>query len=363
MTQEANTVAPSIGRDSGNLLASLREEIESGKVAAGEFLPTVRRLSEERGVAHGTAWRALKALECEGLVEAIPRHGYRVLRRSEGQASGGRLAYVLSQENIAAGSWDLLYSGLLSSLETCAQRGGQRMTKMIMNPGEEGGVIEQLQSAGLSGLIVDTPSRQLLAWARRSGVPAVVVDDWRPGLEADAVVQGNHDGGELAAGHLVELGCERIAWLGLSDNYHGGSRYGGARAALCAAGLGLHAELNVDLRSPELVGRVEKLLREHRPDGVVALWRPLATAASAAAERLGLEVGSDLRLVGWSCDEMHEEGFAALFAGKAVPAAVSWSITAMAELAMARLAQRRESPDLPISCTTVPVRLIPGTGN
>ena len=94
---------------------------------------------------------------------------------------------------------------------------------------------------------------------------------------------------------------------------------------------------------------------------MIALWRPLAAAAAAAARRIGLRMVHDLHLVGWSCDEMHEEGFVSLFAGGPVPASVSWSIASMAELAVSRLAQRRETPGIPVSCTTVPVRLIPGT--
>ena len=67
-----------IGRESAGLLAELRARIRSGKLPPGTFLPTVRKLSAAQGVAHGTAWRALKALEAEGLVEARPRRGYRV---------------------------------------------------------------------------------------------------------------------------------------------------------------------------------------------------------------------------------------------------------------------------------------------
>ncbi len=364
MTHATHTsAAPATGRDSGGLLASLRNEIVAGHVLAGEFLPTVRRLSEERGVAHGTAWRALKALEAEGLVEAKPRHGYRVLPSTDTAASGGRLAYVLSQENIVVGSWHLIYRCLLGELETCAGRGGGHMMKLIMNPGEEGTVIEQLERSALSGLILDTLNPRLLGWAHETGLPAVVVDDWRPGLETDAVLQANHDGGELAAGHLIELGCERIAWFGMTLNHHGRARYGGVCGALSGAGLGLQAEANVNLRAADLVDRAEKFLRDEKPDGIAALWRPLTAAVSAAADRIGMKIGRDLHLVGWSSKELYEEGFVPLFDKGAVPPAVTWSIAAMAEMAIARLAQRHETPSSPVSCTTVPVRLKLETGN
>ena len=96
------------GRESSGLLGALRSRIRSGELAPGAFLPTVRKLSKSGGVAHGTAWRALKTLEAEGLVEARPRRGYLVVAAGERGGAGGTLAYVMDQRNVYAGSWDLL---------------------------------------------------------------------------------------------------------------------------------------------------------------------------------------------------------------------------------------------------------------
>ena len=59
----------------------LRTEIEQGKYNPdGPALPSVVRLSQEWGVAKGTANKALMALAAEGLIEAENGMGYYLKR-------------------------------------------------------------------------------------------------------------------------------------------------------------------------------------------------------------------------------------------------------------------------------------------
>ena len=48
------------------MAASLRQGIVSGRFRPGEFLPSVRKLTAERGLAHKTVYRALRKLAAEG---------------------------------------------------------------------------------------------------------------------------------------------------------------------------------------------------------------------------------------------------------------------------------------------------------
>jgi DNA-binding LacI/PurR family transcriptional regulator len=362
MSRHNNTRAvPETGRESSSLVGALRLKIRSGGLAPGAFLPTVRALSESGGVAHGTAWRALKTLEAEGLVEARPGRGYRVLPAAGREAEGNTLAYVMDRRNVGPGSWDVLYERLLAEMEGCAARAGARVLKLIMNPGEESLVVGQLASAQLAGLVLDGMSAPLLEWARASGVPAVVVDDWAPELDCDSVVQGNFEGGELAARHLLGLGCQRIAWLGYLGNHHNRFRYGGVCAALAVAGKRLAHDVNCDGSAAELEAKAAKMLSgPERADGVVAFWRPAWNPIARAARAAGLELGRDLQAVCWCAEEIMGERYAALFDGAAPPPAVAWSIRSMAELALSRLAERRRCPGLPASTTRLRMRLLSG---
>jgi len=359
MSDKVDTpTAAGTGRNSAELLGLLRSRILSGRVAPGEFLPTVRRLSEEHGVSRGTAWRALKALVAEGLVAAQPRHGYRVLARAADPDRGAPLAYVLSGENIVGG-WDVYYRQLSEALERAARRRGWSLMRMITERGGEEDLFEQLSGARVCGLILDSVNTELLERARASGLPVVMVEVWRPGADFDAVVQDDFAGGQLAAEDLLAAGCRRIAWLGsVTGDHHARARYGGAAAALAAEGLSFSHVLDRDLGAPDLATRAREVLgASDRPDGVLALWRPMAAATITAARELGLSIGRDFRMVGWSSEAVYEQGFVPLFEGGPVPPTVVWSTRVMAETALARLAERRARPEVPAIRMTVPARL------
>ncbi|MCK6475071.1 MAG: GntR family transcriptional regulator [Planctomycetes bacterium] len=340
-------------------MQNLHSQLRAGTLRPGDFLPTVRELSKTYGVAHNTAWRALNALVAEKLVAAIPRRGYQVLSREEPAPGSGCVAWVLGTESIIGG-WDLLYRRLVGYLEAGVSLSGGRLAKLIMSPGEETLILEQLASLQLSGLILDLPNPALLAWAREMGIHVVVVDTWTQDLAYDVVVQDGFAGGLLAGRHLIERGCRRIAWFGRSlDNYHGSARYAGARAALEAEGSAFAQQVYAQLDEKNLNGIAVEMLRgPDAPDGVVVLWRPMAEALEQAAKDLGKRAGRDFQMVGWSPMEvLEEEGHPLSQPDGRMPAMVTWSIEEMARMALARLAQRRREPSLPVTCTLLPMKL------
>jgi integrase len=56
------------------IAASLRDDIQSGRLAPGDQLPTVAELAVADTVAVGTAHRALTLLKDEGLIEVTRGH-------------------------------------------------------------------------------------------------------------------------------------------------------------------------------------------------------------------------------------------------------------------------------------------------
>jgi len=65
------------------LAAELGDAIERGALRPGERLPSVRRLAEERAVSVATVVQAYGVLEGAGLVEARPKSGFFVRRRTD----------------------------------------------------------------------------------------------------------------------------------------------------------------------------------------------------------------------------------------------------------------------------------------
>ena len=62
------------------IAAALREQIESGDLAEGEFLPGIKALAVMHGVAVGTAHRAVYLLVKASQVEVVTGRGTRVSR-------------------------------------------------------------------------------------------------------------------------------------------------------------------------------------------------------------------------------------------------------------------------------------------
>lgn len=57
------------------LRGRLVDAISSGELAAGQRLPTVRRLADDLGLAPGTVARAYRELEASGVIETRGRNG------------------------------------------------------------------------------------------------------------------------------------------------------------------------------------------------------------------------------------------------------------------------------------------------
>ena len=336
-----------MGRGSGSLAAALRQQIMSGRIAPGEFAPTVRTLSEEHGTSAGTAWRALKALEAEGLVAACSRHGYRVLSRANDPDRGCPIAYALSAQEPGA-EWTGFNRLLLASLQSAAAARGWSLLGVGAMGVSPAAIIEQSRSARAWGVIVDVHSPELVALVRKAGLAAVMVDAWHPEAGCDAVLQDNALGGMLAAGHLAAAGCRRIGWVGLvTESVHSMDRFSGASMALRKAGLGLRDDDVVEVAESGAREAARRLLsRSDRPDGLLVLWRGAALEVAAAARELGLEPGRDVKLVGWCAEEQYAEGWAPHFGPGAAPPVVSWSMAALAGAAVARLAERRAHPGM-----------------
>ncbi|GAA2449618.1 GntR family transcriptional regulator [Agromyces soli] len=57
------------------LRAAVVEAVQSGRLAAGDRLPTVRALAEQLGLAANTVAKAYRALEADGVIETRGRNG------------------------------------------------------------------------------------------------------------------------------------------------------------------------------------------------------------------------------------------------------------------------------------------------
>jgi LacI family transcriptional regulator len=349
-------------RDSVGVAALLSERIASGGFRVGCFLPPVRSLAKELDVSRETVRRAMKALEQKRLVATTARHGFRVMRRPKDPEKVVPVAYVMSSSD---GVWRGIEQQLLVQLQSVAADNGFSVAGISANGRGAREVTEQLQAAPASGLVLDSGDPALVAEVEKLGLPTVMVESASPGGLLDSVIQDGFGGGLQAAEHLVGLGHKRIGWVGpIGKSFQGLQRWGGAVAGLRGHGLELDPRLILDT-NPENdpVGKIQAALSgADRPTGVIALWRPEAIAAGRAATRLGLRIGRDLDIVGWVAEENYPE-FVSAFPENQLPAAVTWRIRSLAEAVMARLAERRRRPGLPVMRMVIETELRLGAGD
>lgn len=154
-----------------------------------------------------------------------------------------------------------------------------------------------------------------LARLTASGVPVVLVDARG---EAPAVVTDDVEGGRIATRHLVELGHERIAFIGDHPNSAFGFTSSEQRQqgwAEVLRDIGVRNRKGLLRHGPhdretgcELVADLLSL--RHPPTAVFAASDMLALGALEAARRGGLRVPEDLSVVGF--DDIELSGYVGL---------------------------------------------------
>jgi DNA-binding LacI/PurR family transcriptional regulator len=348
-------------RGAAGLCSALRGQLGRGRLGAGRFLPSVRRLSEEYKLAPSTVHRALKSLAAEGLISAAPRRGYRIRPPRSEASAGAPLAFLIDVERE---HWNELDLALAAMLQKAAARRGCPLVTLGLPPQDPGAAVARLREARARGVILRTVERAVLEALAGAGLAAVTVDAWDENVDVDAVIQDGFRGAMLAARHLASCGHRRIAWLGYSPagaNAQVAERLAGAVAGLERAGRELPRELRAEVPVEDLaalaVAARELLSRPDRPDAVLALWQPAWQLLLRAAEELGLSPGRDFAMVGWSTEEAYGLTYTPLFRAGQLQPAVVWSVEELATAAIARLDDRLARPELASVHIRIPARL------
>jgi DNA-binding LacI/PurR family transcriptional regulator len=344
-----------LGRAAADIADVIRDDISSGRAAAGHFIPSVRAIAESQSVDRETVRRALKALEAEGLIAAEPRQGYRVLPGANDPDKGCPLAFVAGGAEKVRSFGSM--GGLMQSLSEISERRGWPLLAIGTGGRAPQEIVAQVRAARSFGIALDVESPQLVVAVRQSRIPAVMVNAFDMGSGLDSVMQDGFLGGMLAVQHLLAQGCRRVAWFGNNKKgEHRADRYGGACAAMDDAGREFCARFEAGKENEDEKAR-EMLSGPDRPDGVVALWRSRSQAVVRAGHVLGLRPGRDLHVVGWCPEELYGHDYLEGLGGGKAPPVISFSIRTVAETTVARLTERRENPTLPPLRVKVPVRL------
>jgi LacI family transcriptional regulator len=175
-------------------------------------------------------------------------------------------------------------------------------------PDREATYLSRLEQQRVQGVLITplNPEHPLLDALPRRGTPLVIVDRTRETHSHCSVAVDDVLGGELAARHLLELGHERIAFVGGPESIgQVRDRRQGAARAVTEAGLPpdrLMPFATTALTVAEGRGAGERLAGtdlRHRPTAAVCANDLLALGLLQQCVALGLAVPDDVAIVGY----------------------------------------------------------------
>lgn len=167
--------------------------------------------------------------------------------------------------------------------------------------------IRQLLARRLDALVIASSGTDIALFQSMDlqSVPYVLIDREFPELNANFVGIDDTKAGRIAAEHLLDIGCRRVAHISGRENSPGIRRFDGYKQALHNAGIPYREEyvvsgVRVDTQSTEHGAEAMRILlqRNPRPDGVFCHNDPLAIGAMNAILDAGLRIPEDIALIG-----------------------------------------------------------------
>ena len=171
----------------------------------------------------------------------------------------------------------------------------------------ENRAIDQLLARRVDALILASSQRDagFCQTIEKQTTPFVLIDRRPAGGKVNFVGVNDEEIGQMATGHLIDMGCRRIAHIGGPGISTAVGRLRGYRQALERCGLPFdpiyvisreHADEASDATGYEAMN--ELLSLKQAPDGVFCYNDPTAMGAMQAAIEKGIRIPQDLAMIG-----------------------------------------------------------------
>lgn len=192
------------------------------------------------------------------------------------------------------------YDFTLFSVETSAQR--QEQLRDVPRRGRVDGLI----------IFSCPPTPNEAKYIIRSKIPTVLIDGYHPDLSS--IYVDNVTGGYTATQHLIDLGHQRIGYIGdpIDDPigfYVSRDRFKGYRQALADANIPFNTKYHQEGQHSIEDGRMmalEMLQQPNPPTAIFAFSDTIAFGVLEAAKDLQLSVPDDIAVIGFDDIEMAE---------------------------------------------------------
>jgi GntR family transcriptional regulator, arabinose operon transcriptional repressor len=289
--------------------SALRRDIQSGRLAKGDRLPSEADLGRLFGASRITVGRAVRDLQAAGLVERRAGAGTFVkVPAAAGGLSFGLLIPNLGETEIfepicqgmmaspLAEEHALLW-GSLNGASRSREEDAWRLCRQYIDRRVSGVFFAPLEMTAAK----DSVNEQIAAALDAAHIPVVLLDrtvePYPQRGHHDLVGIDNRRAGYVITEHLLQRGARRLAFVGPP---HAAAtvdaRAAGYREALYAAGAAVDPAL-VQRIDPEDSAAVNALMTHH-PEGIVCANDRTAARIMRTLLGLGCKVPDDIRLVG-----------------------------------------------------------------
>jgi GntR family transcriptional regulator of arabinose operon len=341
----------------------LHDHIQSGKLKAGDRLPSEAELGKLFDASRITVAKAVLDLQRMGLVSRRPGAGTHVLAPNIGE---GRTFGLLIPELGLSEIFEPICHGMMRS--SFARPDALLWGNASATAGEAAKEAEQMVSSFIrqkvSGVFFaplelsdekDASNRRIAHDLERAHVPVVLLDRcYMPFPERsahDLVGVDNWRAGYTVTAHLLSLGVRRLAFLGEANAaYTVDARITGFHEALRK--FGVTPDRDPAWRgSPSDESLVRRLLDELRPEGIVCGNDLTAARLMQTLIGMGIRIPEEIRIVG-----MDDVKYSALLP---VPlTTIHQDLAGIGMAAMSTMLERLEHPELPVRDVTVPTKLV-----
>lgn len=322
---------------------------------------TIRDVAKDAGVSAATVSRVINnsinvdPRKKEKVIQAIKKLGYRPneVARSLSNKKSNNIGLLLP--NIT----NPFFNQITEEVENTANEHGYKiiLCNTHDNPEREREYIDNLLFSQCDGFIVISDSNILDEFSEIYDIPAVALDryiphDKRQSLKYPIVTTDNYAGGRLAANHLLNCGCTRIAHIGRPE----GSKLAELRARGFADVLKENGMDFFNVTCPfsyyEGLIAAERLFNSYpNVDGIFAGNDMIAFATITVAFNRKIRIPDDVQLIGF--DDV-------LFSRLVTPAltTITQSIGLLGRNAAELLIKKMNGDDVANDVLTFPSRLV-----
>jgi GntR family transcriptional regulator, arabinose operon transcriptional repressor len=291
----------------------LRTEMATGRLKAGQALPSEIALGDTLQVARNTVRQALGELEREGLVRRVRGKGTFVAEDVHDCPAAGRDLFVLIAPEPSSQSFAAMLHGFES---VCRQQGRQTAVCSTQDDiaKQADAILQLIDSKCVGGVaLMPTADSRTPAYhvhpLQQRGIPVVLCHRAVPGIDAPLLALRGAEMGRLAGQTLANHGHRRVAFFarlpntviqgtGLEDGLRESVRKAGGDVPQEFVHYGHLQSFNLEDHEQVVFEDLKRMCRHpNRPTAIMATFDPLAEMLYLQLRQLGLRVPEDMSVI------------------------------------------------------------------